>query len=262
MLPTALAPFVESIHYHKTELPMALERSLPNGRIHLMVNLDEDEFRTYSGPGNAVVNRTRGTILAGPHGKATDIDTREQRCLVSVNFTLGGAAAFFSTPLAETRDQLVELCDLWGRDGRVLRERLLEARTAEQKVRLIETVLLDKIAHTREPDPAMKYAASSLERGIRVSEVCTRLGLLPKTLVRRFRRYVGLTPKRYARIGRLQRMLPAIARGSAIDWSDLAAGYGYTDQAHLIHDFRDLTGLTPTSYQPRSADEHNHVPVY
>jgi hypothetical protein len=29
----------------------------------------------------------------------------------------------------------------------------------------------------------------------------------------------------------------------------VAAEHGYTDQAHLIHDFRDLTGSTPTSYR-------------
>jgi hypothetical protein len=45
------------------------------------------------------------------------------------------------------------------------------------------------------------------------------------------------------------------------DWCGLAAEYGYADQAHLIRDFRDLTGLTTTEYRPRSAEVQNHVPV-
>jgi AraC-like DNA-binding protein len=41
----------------------------------------------------------------------------------------------------------------------------------------------------------------------------------------------------------------------------MAARHGYADQAHLVHDFGELTGLTPTAYRPRSSEEHNHVPV-
>ncbi len=42
---------------------MKLERVLPGGRIHVMVNLYEDEFRTYHGPAGATVHRTHGAVL-------------------------------------------------------------------------------------------------------------------------------------------------------------------------------------------------------
>ena len=121
----ALARFVASLHYQEGEIPTALERMLPTGGIHLLVNLYEDEFRTYSGQDCAAVRRTHGAVLAGPRSQSTVIDTKEQRCLVRVDFKLGGAAAFFGLPLSEARDQLVELDQLWRRDGAVLRERLL-----------------------------------------------------------------------------------------------------------------------------------------
>ncbi len=47
--------------------------------------------------------------------------------------------------------------------------------------------------------------------------------------------------------------------GPAADWATVAAEHGYCDQPHLIDDFRDLTGITPGAYRPRSAGEHNHV---
>jgi methylphosphotriester-DNA--protein-cysteine methyltransferase len=84
---------------------------------------------------------------------------------------------------------------------------------------------------------------------------------LPKTFVRHFRKHVGLSPKRFARVRRLQRVLQSIPDSGGIDWCDIAARHCYTDQSHFIHDFRDLTGLTPAAYHPRSSAEHNHVPI-
>jgi hypothetical protein len=172
---------VESFHYHKGEIPAALERVLPNGRVHLMVNLFEDEFRTYHGPDCGTVHRTHGAVLGGPHSQPTVIDTREQRCLVTVDFKLGGASAFFASPLSEACDQLVEIDQLWGRDGGVLRDRLLEARTPEAMFQALETILLGHMVCAQDPDPAIPFAASAFERGASVSEVAECLGSLPKT---------------------------------------------------------------------------------
>ena len=257
----ALAPFVASLNYHEGQMPDAVERILPGGRVHVMVNLYEDEFRTYHGPECAAVHRTGSAVLAGPASQPTVIDTREQRCLVTVDFKLGGAAPFFTAPISEAHNQLVELDQLWGRDGNLLRERLLEARKPERMLRILETVLLEHLVRPQEPDSAIPFAARAFERGLPVSEVTARVGLLPKTFVRRFRNRLGLSPKRFARVRRLQRVLQTIKDPGPIDWCQIAAGHGYADQAHFIHDFRDLTGLTPGAYRPRSPAEHNHVPV-
>jgi len=254
----ALTPFVESLDHIQGDTVPALERVLPNARVHLMVNLDEDEFRTYEG---AAVQRTKGAVLAGPHSEATVIDTREQRHLVTVNFRLGGAARFFDTPLGETRDQLIELDLLWGRDGAVLREQLLEAPTPAATLQILESTLLRHLVDAREPDPAIAFAARAFERGGSIAQVTEHLGLLPKTFVRRFRNQAGVTPKRFSRVRRLQRLVQSIRDPRAADWAELAVQHGYTDQAHLIHDFRELTGLTPAAYRPRSYEERNHVPV-
>src|SRR5262252_4998087 len=85
---TALAPFVASFHYHEGYFPAAVERILPTGQAHLMVNLDEDEFRTYSGADCGTVHRVCGAVLAGPHGRPVAIDTKEQRWLIAVEFAV------------------------------------------------------------------------------------------------------------------------------------------------------------------------------
>ncbi|HEX4808926.1 MAG TPA: AraC family transcriptional regulator [Bryobacteraceae bacterium] len=255
----ALAPFVASFHYHEGELAATVERILPTGQVHLMVNLDEDEFRTYSGLDCATVHRTDGAVLAGPHGRSTAIDTREQRRLIAVEFKLGGAAAFLRMPISEACDQVVELDNVWGGDGGLLRERLCEVPTPIAKFRVLEAVLRKRLV--RPWDPAIAAAISLLDSGASVAEARSRVGLLPKTFVRRFREQVGLAPKRFSRVRRLQSIVGAVRRPADVDWCMVAAEHGYTDQAHFIHDFRDLTGITPTAYCPPSPQRRNHVPL-
>lgn len=256
-----LAPFVRSFGYFAGELPPARERVLPSGDMSLLVNLDEDELRTYEGPDAQIVRRTRGAALLGPRKTHQVIDTEEQRCVLEVNFEFGGAWHFFPIPSSAARDELIELEELWGRNGFVLRERLLEAGSPAEKLRVMETALLEHVTKPLARDPALSAAAVALERGYPVADVTSRLGLLPKSFVRRFRERVGLAPKEFSRVRRLQRVLRAVASDGETSWAEAAAEHGYCDQSHLIHDFRELAGITPTAYRPRSAAERNHVPL-
>src|SRR5258708_6253067 len=257
----ALGAFVASLRCQEGEIPAAFERMLPTGQTHLLVNLREDEFRTYSGPDCAAVHRTHGAVLAGPRSRSTVIDTNEQRCLVRVDFKLGGAAGFFRLPVSETSNQFVELDQLWGRDGAVLRERLLEARTPKAKLQVLETILLEHLGRLQRRGPAISFGSCALEQRPSIFQNPFRLRLLPKTLVRRFRQHVGLAPKRFSRVRRLQRVLRTMGAANSLDWAALAVDHGYSDQAHLIHDFRALTGITPLAYRPSPAGERNHVPL-
>lgn len=253
----ALAAFIKSFHYHENDLPLALERIMPNGQVHLLVNLAEDEFRTYSGSRAEQQHPQSGAVLAGPHAKSVILDTQEQRWLVAVEFHCAGARHFFSIPMFAVCNEIVQLEDVWGCDGKLLHERLLEASTPAAKFHVFEEVLSEHLAPRF--DPAIQYGMAALRAGAPVSRVVSRLGLLPRTFERRFCAQVGINPKRFARVQRLQRVLRAVRLSSRLDWSALAAEHGYTDQAHLIHDFRDLADITPSGYVPHSPQRNNHV---
>ena len=254
-----LAPFVKSFHYHEASFPFALERIIPNGQAHLMVNLAEDEFRYYKSARAEHMVRNSGAVLAGPHARSTIIDTHEQRWLAAVEFRCGGAARFFSVPMTEVCNQMVSLDNLWGRDGMLLRERLLEEPDPRSKFLVFEKLLLQFLKPNA--DPAIQYAVSALQSGVPLLQVASRAGLLPRTLQRRFSSQVGMSPKRFARVGRLQRVLRAVRRSTEPVWHVLAADYSYADQAHLVHEFRELADITPSGYKPHSLLRNNHVPI-
>ena len=257
----ALAPLVRSVSIVEDVLPSRRERMVPTGGTNLLINLDADEFRTYDGLGNGRVRRVRGAVLAGPRDRPTVIDAEEQRWLLIVDFLPGGALPFLVAPPWETSNQWVELHDLWGADGGVLRERLLEAATTVQRLQIVESTLLDHAVRPLRPDPAIAFAAAAFERGVSVSEVTSRLGLSPKSFTRRFRERVGLLPKRFSRVRRLQRVLETVEGRQTVDWAGVALDHHYCDQAHLIHDFREMVGMTPSAYLQAVEHQRNHVPL-
>jgi AraC-like DNA-binding protein len=112
---------------------------------------------------------------------------------------------------------------------------------------------------------AVRIALAALDRADgapAVADVARRLGLSDRRFIEVFRRHVGMTPKRFCRVRRFQRALAASDAAATPDWVCVAARYGYFDQSHLIRDFVEFSGLTPTAYaQQRSGRvKAHHVP--
>ena len=70
---------------------------------------------------------------------------------------------------------------------------------------------------------------------------------------------MGLTPKRFARVRRLQRVVRDLDGQGRADWAAVAARHGYADQPHLTDEFRELVGVTPTEYLRSRIDGPNHL---
>lgn len=97
------------------------------------------------------------------------------------------------------------------------------------------------------PDALAERAVDALDEAdgdLRVTDLARRLGIGIRTLQTRFLDAVGITPKEYARVRRLQALLRTLdAEREAI--ADAAARHGYSDQAHATHDLFRFTGTTP-----------------
>lgn len=249
---------MRAITYQAGEQPhTSVEKILPGSGTSLWVNLNRDEFRWFSGTGR--VSRVPGAMLAGPTSRASVIEFEQGRAHVSVTFALGAAACFFAPPLELARDQQIPLADVWGRPGASLREQLLGAATPQDALEVMEDVLLKQITGPLAPDPLVAAAAGGLSAGIPVGEVAAALGVLPRTLRRRFTAQVGLSPKRFARVQRLQRVVRDLDGQAQVHWAAVAARHGFADQPHLAEEFRQLVGVTPTEYLRSRVAGPNHL---
>ncbi len=91
--------------------------------------------------------------------------------------------------------------------------------------------------------------------------VTDRLGLNRETIHRGLSNEVGLTPKLYCRVLRFQQALGLIHRSTPIEWTDVAVPAAITTRRHLIGDFREFSGLTPSAYVRLRSEHLNHVPL-
>lgn len=258
-----LAPFVSSIGYLAGQHAHARERVLPDGHMQLLVNLGADELSSQPDDRTSPLRMT-GAALQTARDRPATIDPAHQRAIIWVAFRPGGAHPFVDA-VPPDRNQLVPLDALWGRDGATLRERLLAAAEPVAALHTVQAFLAERAGGAPEQDPALALAARALDRGASVAGVSDRLGWTARRLARWFTARTGLTPKRYARVRRFQRLLAAVTAGGTdgreLDWARIAVDCGYHDQAHMIHDFGDLAGTSPTRYAPRSAAERNHMPL-
>ena len=171
----------------------------------------------------------------------------------TVQFTPTGLHALFGIPMHHAIDTAVPAGDLIGSDlVDRLHDRLAAVRDHAARAAICDEVLL---AHRDTRGSTAKSiagrAVAAIERGrgtASVSDLSIAAGLSPRQLRRLFEAEVGMAPKLYARIVRLDAAL--VARRSAPDrsWADIAHDLGWFDQAHLDKDFRALAGSTPTDF--------------
>jgi AraC-like DNA-binding protein len=73
----------------------------------------------------------------------------------------------------------------------------------------------------------------------------------PKRLARYVRDATGFAPDRLRRLARFERFAEALRARPAEPLAELAAAYGYADQAHLTHEVRTFSGMTPGELRAR-----------
>ena len=103
----------------------------------------------------------------------------------------------------------------------------------------------------RPASPGLVRVASLLteccDRAFSLGELCVVAGLSEAHLVRSFKRRYGMTPHAFLIDRRLQRSRQELRRGRAI--ADVAAEFGFADQAHLQRTFRRVWATTPGHYR-------------
>lgn len=189
----------------------------------------------------------RVLFVAGPDRRATDAVVAPGSVLTAVRLAAGAGPSLLGVSLQAIADQSIPLDALWGRRGRHWQARLEEA--ADPLAVLHALCASQPLQADREM--AWLFAQLAGETPPRLAALTRALGVSERTLRRRSHEAFGYGAKTLERILRLQRFLGLARQHPSLTAAALEAGYG--DASHLVHDSRQLTGLSPRDLVQRHA---------
>ncbi|MBV7333367.1 AraC family transcriptional regulator [Chloroflexi bacterium TSY] len=225
----------------------------------------QQEYAIPHGAATLVINfALREATFCGAHSQPFLLQTEKMVSHIGICFKPAGAFPFLDLPANELHNEVVSLDTLWGSQVFSVRDQLLEAPTAHAKFRILESVLLTRLQRPHIIHPAIAFAVdafSTITRPRPVAAVAEQVGLGMRRFHQIFDAQVGLSPKRFHRVQRFQQVLSQIYGNEEVNWADVAYRYGYVDQAHLIHEFQQLSSVTPTVYLANAIRHMNHVIV-
>jgi len=178
----------------------------------------------------------------------------------TIHFQPAGFHHLFGTPMCELTDASYDADGVIGVHSTVLRQRLSSVSTFEERILIAEKYLLRRVRARGDLDQVAREANRLFASNgtCTVARMAARVELTERQLERRFLAQVGVSPKLYSRVVRFSAALDRKLNSPGTSWTDIAHDFCYYDQMHMVHDFRDLAGDSPTRFLGRI----NEVPQF
>ncbi len=190
-------------------------------------------------------------VVVGPCTyRRAELVLRGRFDVFTIHFQASGFHQLFRVPVADLADRAYDAQSIIGPIVSELEERLAEASSFQERVRIATDFLLRHLGDRGVPDAVTATANRLLLKhgALRVDDAAAGAGMSIRQFERRFVEQVGLPPKRYARIVRFNAALKAKMMAPRRRWTDIAHEFGYYDQMHMVRDFGRFAGESPSTF--------------
>ena len=224
------------------------QKILPDGCIELIFHFKSLNRRFISDDESIAEPRS---FFSGQIKRSIMIQSTGAVGVFGVRFRPAGSYPFLRLPIAELTEKVIDLTEIWGREGRELNFRILESTTNQERIRHAESFLLNRLDQKIAEDVIVRQALAEIIRAkgqTSMDFLMRNIGISSRQLERKFDQLVGLTPKTFSRIIRFQNVFDLLSKNHFGALTTLGLQCGFYDQAHFIHEFKTFTGQTPTAY--------------
>ncbi len=239
----SLQPWVENYWMLRWKLPSEmsyLSSTLP----HPACTLSVERGHTRAGVTDPVV-------VTGVLTRRFDVTLAEKGWVFGVKFRPGGYASLTGTTARTLRDVSVAPPNAF-REDTVAALARLGPQDDPDHCRAVVDSALKPYERPVEDDYAtvLDIVSTMLDdrQLVRVGQVEERCGIGTRRLQRLFERYIGATPKWVLARYRIHDAVSDLDNGYSGTLADLAARYGWFDQAHFTREFSELVGVPPSAY--------------
>ena len=239
--PPDLARSVECLWILRGAMAAEGQTILPDGRMELL-------FHFGAPPTSSKLSTQPVAVLAGQMTTALQLYPQGHVDIVGVRLRPEASGCLLPPlQLVEKFQPLDEVSGAWAKRAR---EQAGHEDGDHGRVGRIVSALRTLPGLSSEPDRAIAQSLRLIEsaHGSGAIDRFIPEGLRARQWERRFLAACGLTPKAFARIVRLQRVVGLHQSGQSRRWADLAIECGFYDQAHLANDFRAFSGKSPDAF--------------
>ena len=245
-----LLPFVKCFWSLESEVAPVPEkqRIVPDGCMEMIFHYG-DLYRQYQPDGLFIIQPR--CFVFGQITSPLEIEPTGFSGIIAARFHPDGFAPFLSFPINEMENKAVALEKIFGAEAADFENNVLSASSNEERIKLIESFLINKLSL---PEAADRIAKSSVEillnynGQVSVDELAEQLNINRRQLERKFSSAIGLSPKQLSKVIRLQATLKMLQQKQFTSLTSLAYESGYYDQAHFIKDFKEFTGMSPKQF--------------
>ncbi len=245
-----LSQFIHRIYYleslarptHHSEL------WIPSGTVELVIDL-EAPFK------QALVGEEMKTrpqaFITGLFEKCLSIKPTGTIRQIGVVFKIGAFCRFSDLPYSKIKGQIIPLPEVFGKDAARLLSSLDSCPSVSDMMIEVQSFLCGRLSSQRFTDnPFIDQSITTIDRYqgyVAVSTLLDGHHISPRHFRRVFKRYTGISPKKYARLIRLMHLVRK-AREKEMSLSTLADIHGFYDVSHVYHEFKKATGMFPQQY--------------
>ncbi|GIQ71348.1 AraC family transcriptional regulator [Xylanibacillus composti] len=247
----ALQPYIQQLWHISQAKGDALEvtpRMLPDGCYHMVVNLGAPH-RYIDRNGRA--HAPKRTHMNARHTDYVTVQRSGEVEIMGVVFQPYGLYPFVRLPMKEVAGAVRDMEDLLGPRVREMEERLYAASTVRHKLLELEACLLSFLSPEHEVKREVVAASQMLRQRhglMTVRGLLHEFHLSERTLERYFQHDLGMSPKQFANIQRMQYVLQVLKSSPQDKLVHAAMDGEFYDQAHFIHTFKKMVGMTPQAY--------------
>lgn len=172
-----------------------------------------------------------------------------------VSFHEGSAFSILGIPLFELQNS-ISLLDVLNRTDLLnLYTHLREAKSLSLRIHWLEEWLLSRLSNGRDLDKLVLASLGRLQAGrgqLPIPKLSEQFSISQRQLERLYQNQVGVSPKQYARLLKVEAARLALRQIDKNSSVNLALELGFYDQPHFIREFSSIIGLTPHAYMNRN----------
>ncbi len=225
-------------------------RVTPDGAVEIVLSFADP---LWLGNNGEPLQIQPGRVVIGQLERSAENHTLGRADYLGIRFRPAGVYAFVCFPQHELTGRIVSLNDLAPALDRELESRLGDIESPAQRIQALQQILLRHCRATSrshpQPHQMIETAVRAMQEAngdVSISALMAQFDLSGRQIERLFRHYVGLSPKSLSRILRFKHVMRLAEQGRIRNWAELALIAGYYDQAHLIRDFHQFAGESPT----------------